>query len=94
MGLRLKFNLVLLVVFALGLAVTGYVSYDLLHRNARDEVLRNAGVMMEAALSMRGYTVSQIRPLLPYDPEKFHPQSVPAYSATEIMNSLRKKYPD
>ena len=94
MGLRLKFNLVLLVVFALGLAVTGYVSYDLLHRNARDEVLRNAGVMLEAALSMRGYTVSQIRPLLPYDPEKFHPQSVPAYSATEIMNSLRKKYPD
>ncbi|MBI3044044.1 MAG: DUF3365 domain-containing protein [Betaproteobacteria bacterium] len=94
MGLRLKFNLVLLVVFALGLGVTGYVSYDLLHRNARDEVLRNAGVMMEAALSMRGYTVSQIRPLLPYDTEKFHPQSVPAYSATEIMNSLRKKYSD
>ncbi len=94
MGLRLKFNLVLLVVFALGLGVSGYVSYDLLHKNAREEVLRNAGVMMEAALSMRSYTVGQIRPLLPYDPEKFHPQSVPAYSATEIMNSLRKKYPD
>ncbi len=94
MGLRLKFNLVLLVVFALGLGVTGYISYDLLHRNARDEVLRNAGVMMEAALSMRGYTNGQIRPLLPYDEEKFHPQTVPAYSATEIMNSLRKKYSD
>ena len=94
MGLRLKFNLVLLVVFALGLGVSGYVSFDLLHKNAREEVLRNAGVMMEAALSMRSYTVGQIRPLLPYDPEKFHPQSVPAYSATEIMNALRKKYPD
>jgi protein-histidine pros-kinase len=94
MGLRLKFNLVLLLVFALGLGVTGYISYDLLHRNARDEVLRNAGVMMEAALSMRGYTNTQIRPLLPYSPEVFHPQGVPAYSATEIMNSLRKKYPD
>ena len=94
MGLRLKFNLVLLAVFALGLGVTGYVSHDLLQRNARDEVLRNAGVMMETALSVRDYTVSQIRPLLPYDPEKFFPQSVPAYSATEIMNALRKKYPD
>jgi len=94
MGLRLKFNLVLLVVFALGLGVTGYLSYDLLHRNAREEVLRNAGVMMEAALSMRGYTNSQIRPLIPYSEEIFHPQSVPAYSATEIMNSLRKKYSD
>jgi len=94
MGLRLKFNLVLLVVFLLGLGVTGYISYDLLHKNARDEVLRNAGVMMEAALSMRSYTVSQVRPLLPYDPETFHPQSVPAYAATQIMAELRKKYAD
>ena len=94
MGLRLKFNLVLLLVFATGLGVTGYISYDLLHRNARDEVLRNAGVMMEAALSMRGYTVSQLRPLIPYSNEVFHPQSVPAYSATEIMGALRKKYTD
>lgn len=94
MGLRLKFNLVLLLVFALGLGVTGYISHDLLHKNARDEVLRSAGVMMEAALSMRGYTIGQVRPLLPYDEEKFHPQSVPAYAATEIMGQLRKKYSD
>ncbi|MGH8620585.1 MAG: c-type heme family protein [Burkholderiales bacterium] len=94
MGLRLKFNLVLLLVFMLGLGVTGYISYDLLHKNAREEVVRNAGVMLEAALSMRGYTVGQVSPLLPYDSEKFHPQSVPAYAATEIMNQLRKKYSD
>ena len=94
MGLRLKFNLVLLLVFAIGLGVTGYISYDLLHRNAREEVLRNAGVMMEAALSMRSYTNMQLRPLIPYSDEVFHPQSVPAYSATEIMNALRKKYAD
>ena len=94
MGLRLKFNLVLLVVFLLGLGVTGTISHELLHKNARDEVLRNAGVMMEAALSMRGYTNTQIRPLIPYNEEVFHPQSVPAYAATEIMSSLRKKYAD
>jgi len=94
MGLRSKFNLVLLFVFALGLAVSGYISYDLLHRNARDEVLRNAGVMMEAALSMRQYTVSQVRDKLVQKEEEFLPQSVPAFAATEIMNQLRKKYPD
>jgi len=94
MGLRLKFNLVLLAVFAVGLGVTGYVSYELLHRNAREDVLRNAGVMMEAALSMRGYTVAQVRPNLVVDADKFLPQSVPAFGATEIMNLLRKKYPD
>jgi protein-histidine pros-kinase len=90
----MKFNLVLLAVFALGLGVTGTVSYELLHKNAREEVLRNAGVMMEAALSMRSYTVAQVRPNLQADPDKFLPQSVPAYAATEIMKALRKKYPD
>ena len=94
MGLRLKFNLVLLVVFALGLGVTGWLSYDLLHRNAREDVLRNAGVMMEAALSMRQYTVSQVRDKLVQKEGEFLPQSVPAFAATEIMNQLRKKYPD
>jgi protein-histidine pros-kinase len=94
MGLRLKFNLVMLVVFIVGLGVTGYTSYELLHRNARDEVLRNAGVMLEASLSMRSYTVGKVRPLLPYDPDKFLPESVPAFAATEIMGLLRKKYPD
>jgi HAMP domain-containing protein len=94
MGLRLKFNLVLIAVFVVGLGVTGYVSYELLHRNAREEVLRNAGVMMEASLSMRSYTVGQVRPNLAVDPDKFLPQSVPAFGATEIMTLLRKKYPD
>ena len=94
MGLRLKFNLVLMAVFIVGLGVTGYISYELLQRNARDEVLRAAGVMMEASLSMRHYTVSQVRPHLAMDADKFLPQSVPAFSATEIMNQLRKKYPD
>ncbi len=94
MGLRLKFNLVLAAVFLLGLAVTGYVSYDLLHRNARAEVLRNAGVMMEAALSIRSYTVDKVRPALRVSEEEFLPQSVPAYSATQVMTLLRKKYPE
>ena len=94
MGLRLKFNLVLITVFLVGLGVTGFISYELLHKNARDEVLRNAGVMMEASLSMRNYTVSQVRPNLAVDPDKFLKQSVPAFGATEIMSLLRKKYPD
>ena len=94
MGLRLKFNLMLFLVFVLGLGVSGYVSYDLLHKTAREDVLRNAGVMLEAALSMRTYTVSQVRDKLAQKEGEFLPQSVPAFAATEIMNELRKKYPD
>jgi len=95
MGLRLKFNIVLTLVFAAGIAVSAWVSYELLQRNAKQEVLRNAGLMMEASLSIRGYTVSQVKPHLESQlAETFLPQTVPAFAATEIFNSLRKKYPD
>ena len=94
MGLRLKFNLAMLLVFALGLGVSGYVSHELLQKNARDEVVRNAGLMMEAALAMRGYTVGHVRPHLRVAQDEFLPQSVPAFSATEIMNQLRKTHRD
>jgi protein-histidine pros-kinase len=95
MGLRLKFNIVLFLVFAAGIAVSAWVSYELLQKNARQEVLRNAGLMMEAALSVRGYTVSQVKPHLESQlAETFLPQTVPAYAATETFNTLRKKYPD
>jgi protein-histidine pros-kinase len=95
MGLRLKFNIVLALVFAAGMAVSAYVSHRLLQDNAKQEVVRNANLMMEAALAVRGYTVSQVKPLIEYQlAEKFLPQSVPAYAASETFNTLRKKYPD
>jgi len=95
MGLRLKFNIVLFLVFAAGMGVSAYVSHKLLQDNAKEEVLRNAGLMMEAALSIRGYTVTQVKPHLESQlAETFLPQTVPAYAATETFNTLRKKYPD
>lgn len=96
MGLRLKFNLVLILVFAAGFAAAGMVSYRLLQDNAKEEVLRDASLMMEAALSVRQYTVDQIKPELIklMDDETFLPQTVPAYAATETLNQLRKKYPE
>ena len=95
MGLRFKFNLVLLVFFFLGLAVTAYVSRGLLLKNAREEVARNGGLMMESALAIRGYTINQIRPQLELQLMRvFLPQSVPAYAATETLSELRKKHPD
>ena len=95
MGLRLKFNLVLLVVFALGFAITAYVSWNLLQRNAREEVVRNADLMMEAALAIRAYTVDQVRPQLDLQLMRvFLPQSVPAFAATETLGQIKKKYAD
>jgi protein-histidine pros-kinase len=95
MGLRAKFNFVLISVFALGIVVSGFLTHSLLRANARDEVMQNAGVMMAAASAIRGYTVDQVKPHLEMQLMRaFLPESVPAYAATETFARLRVKYPE
>ena len=95
MRLTTKFNLVLFAVFSLGLVIAGYISYSVLHKHAREEVLNHAGMMMEAAMAIRGYTVKEIRPLLTLQMKReFLPQSVPSYAATQNFNSVRETYPE
>jgi protein-histidine pros-kinase len=90
-----KFNLVLLGIFLLGFVVAGYVSYNALQANARQEILQHARLMMEAALASRNYTTSQVKPLLETQLKyAFLPQTVPAYAATEQFNGLRASHPD
>ncbi len=93
MKLLLKFNLVFLLIFAAGLAAIGYVSWTLLQRNARAEIAQAARLLMDTAIATRSYTSSQIKPLLDTQMKyTFLPQTVPAYSATEVFNELRKKH--
>ncbi len=95
MKLIWKFNLVLLGIFLVGFAVAGYVSYNVLQKNAREEVLQHARLMMEAALASRTYTNTQVKPLLETQLKYvFLPQTVPAYAATEQFNDLRKTHHD
>ncbi|HVK56184.1 MAG TPA: DUF3365 domain-containing protein, partial [Burkholderiales bacterium] len=95
MKLIIKFNLVFIGVFLLGLLVAGRISHTLLQDNAQEEILQNARIMMEAALSTRSYTNVQIKPLLETQMKyAFLPQSVPAYAATEYFNDLRQKFPE
>jgi len=93
--LLFKFNLVFILLFLLGIAASGYISWELLQRNAREEVAENARLMMSVAVAVRSYTNQQIKPLLKTQMlYSFLPQSVPAFSATEVLNELRKKYPN
>ena len=46
MRIRTRFNIALGGVFILGFAVSALVTYRVLLTNAKDEVLRNAGMMM------------------------------------------------
>lgn len=93
MGLRLQFNLVLTVVFVLGLGISGFVSNKLLRDNARDEVVRSAELMIQAARAVRTYTVDQVRPELSHHLEEtFLPESVPAYAAASTIGLLPAKF--
>jgi HAMP domain-containing protein len=120
MRLLAKFSLIFIVVFGVGLGAAAYLFHRLLQRNARDQVLHNAQLMMDTALAMRSYTISQVKPAITESFQQrakadehsdevfrelcakrgfaakrvFRPQTVPAYSATEMFLELRKKYPD
>ncbi|MEO8738328.1 MAG: DUF3365 domain-containing protein [Casimicrobiaceae bacterium] len=95
MNLIWKFNAALLAIFAVGFALAGVVSYNVLQNNARDEVLQHARLMMEAASSARNYTNVQVRPLLETQLKyKFVPQAIPFYAATEQFIDMRKRYPE
>ena len=95
MTLTTKINLALSVVFLAGLIITGYVSHAILQDNAKREVITQAGMMMDSALAARGYTITEIKPLLAGQlSEKFLPQSVPSYAATQEFNRLRENHPE
>ncbi len=94
MGLRTKFNLSLFLVAFIGISASGYISYNLLQENAREEILQTAGIIMASAKANRSYTIEEIRPLLKQLGKDFVPQMVPAYSAHQNIRRLHKKYPN
>jgi len=95
MKLLVKFNLIYVIVMALGVGVSGYLTRTLLVANAQDEVLNNARMLIEKANAVRGYTSGQITKLLETQMKyEFLPQSVPSYSAVEVLSTLQKNYPD
>ncbi|MBV9743517.1 MAG: DUF3365 domain-containing protein, partial [Acidobacteriia bacterium] len=93
-----KFTLIFVLVFGSGLYASAYLSFEFLERNARDQVIQQARLMMESASSMRHYTSNEIKPLLDTPAMRrvrFYAQTIPAYSATQTFNTLRGNgYPD
>ncbi len=95
MSLMVKFNLILILCFGIALVPAHLITRNLLETNARAQVVAHARLMMQTALATRGYTNKQIKPLLASRlDEVFLPQTIPAYSATEIFNTLRESHPE
>lgn len=94
MKLQVKFSLIFFLVFGIGLGLAGYICYGFLQKSARAQVVSQARLMMESSLATRIYTNEQIKPMIDPNDPLFHPQTVPAYAATEHFNYFRKAYPD
>lgn len=94
MSLRLKFNLVLAGVLVVAAAGAGVYVHRFLQQSAIDEVQHNSQIMMHAALAIRDYTTELVKPHLDVTlAEKFLPQTVPAYAATETLRRLQERFP-
>ena len=85
----------MLMVFIIGLSVAGYIANMILQENAKREVVTQASIMMEGALAIRNYTITEIKPLLIEQLEQtFLPQTVPSYAATQNFDRLRDAHPE
>jgi len=94
MGLRAKFNLVILAAFAVGFLIAAVVLDRVANDTARDQVLQNARIMMTAADAFRNYTANDLVRLLPSERDgKFVAETVPAYAAQTTFKQLQEAFP-
>ncbi|MFM0501512.1 c-type heme family protein [Paraburkholderia caffeinilytica] len=95
LSLAIKFNLVFVAIFAIGLTAAGVVADKVLQQQALDETRHDADVLMRAAEAMQNYTAKHITPLLATQIQySFVPESVPAFSAIEMLNTLQGAFPN
>jgi protein-histidine pros-kinase len=96
MKLLARFNLIFIAIFGVGTVLAVWFAYGFLRESARSEVLEQARLMMEATLATRSYTAEQIQPMLnklQQHDTAFLPQTVPAYSATQVFDYLHHRNP-
>src|SRR6202012_1979231 len=97
MKLLAKFNLLLIVVFGLGLTLIAINARSFLMDDAKKVVLNQAELMAASSRATRDYTDQEITPILENTPQHlntFLPQTIPFYAATVTFNRLRKTFPD
>jgi HAMP domain-containing protein len=94
MGLRAKFNLILLAAFIVGLALSGTLLYQIVDNNARREVSHEAAIMITAASAIRNYTAKEIKPLLADQLKvRFLPHVVSSWAAQTNLREVSAQFP-
>jgi HAMP domain-containing protein len=89
-GTRVTLNLI--VVFAIGILISGIALSNVLDAKAQGEVNSKALALMEMNNSIRNYTNERVQPLLLPKAESqdtFIPEAIPAFSVREIFEYFR-----
>jgi HAMP domain-containing protein len=94
MSLLARINAALGAVLLLAALVTGLLCWKILEGSARREVLAEAALMLDSAAAARTYTATEILPLIVETKDKFPPQSVPFYAATQSFLKFHELHPD
>jgi protein-histidine pros-kinase len=95
MKIRWKIDLAMAIAFLIGLGLAGIGAYTILSKNAREESLQNARIMIEGASAIRSYTAESIKPLLEQQMKvQFLPHSIPSYAAQTNFKTVQKKLPE
>ncbi|MEO0456966.1 MAG: DUF3365 domain-containing protein [Cyanobacteria bacterium P01_A01_bin.114] len=86
-----KFTLMLITVFFSGILVSGLSLSHLLNRSTQAELTGKALMLMETMNSVRNYTSTEVKPQLADRLEsEFLPETIPAYSAHTVFETLRQ----
>ncbi len=88
-----KFNLFLMVVFIIGISLSGATLSTALEQRAEDEVTSQAAILMQTINAVRNYTQDHVNPLLAPRLETesaFIPEAIPTFSVREVFETFRK----
>ncbi|MGB3573463.1 MAG: DUF3365 domain-containing protein [Phormidesmis sp.] len=89
--LRQKFTAALLLILVAGIVLSQVTLSTVLRKNAETEVTTTALLLMETMNSVRSYTSDRVKPeLIDRLDTQFLPETVPAFSAREVFENLRK----
>lgn len=94
MGLRFKYNLVLVTASVMGAALAVGISYTLVQDSALQDVEREAQLMRANATAVRNYTLEHIAPLLTDDNDiLFQPEAVTQFAARTVFGAVTAEFP-
>jgi HAMP domain-containing protein len=95
MKIQGKISLAMSAAFLVGLVLASVGAYLIVNRNAMEDSLQNARIMMEGASAIRTYTSDSVSPLLQQQMKvEFLPYAIPSFAAQTNFRLVQRKLPE